>query len=400
MDVDTRSPTAEPAGLLEWLRTESGHEARRPVWVPVAWLGRTSTDDNQDPTLSLPRQLDVTRRALPPGWAIVGSFYDVESGRTTPAHRGRGQGHVGLDIPIVRDGGIADLLAEARRPDRRFVAVVCESVDRVARGTYLSTKVEFELEQSGVGLFAADEGINPAALTGLHGAAYTGRATPILTRRIKQAIAEWYVLNLLELSWGGLTTHTAQGFNIGKPPYGYRAHKVKHPVTARAAEGKTKHRLVPDPVRGPVVVQIFQWRATDHVGYAEIARRLNPDPGRYPPPDPIPGRGRRRVGAWTTGNLREVLDNPKHTGYMVWNRRKRGHPTRDVTGHVNPPSQWVWSPQPTHEPSSPVTCSKPRPPCATTPTTMRRTPTPPPAARTCCGRTCSVTCADAAVTAG
>ena len=29
-------------------------------------------------------------------------------------------------------------------------------------------------------------------------------------------------------------------------------------------------------------------------------------------------------------------------------RRKRGHPNRDVTGHVNPPSQWVWSPQPTH----------------------------------------------------
>lgn len=38
-----------------------------PVSVPVAWLGRTSTEDAQDPTLSLPRQLRNARAALPPG---------------------------------------------------------------------------------------------------------------------------------------------------------------------------------------------------------------------------------------------------------------------------------------------------------------------------------------------
>jgi hypothetical protein len=56
-----------------------------------------------------------------------------------------------------------------------------------------------------------------------------------------------------ERSWGGLIAHTEQGFNIGKPPYGYRVVTEPHPVPAKAAEGKVKRRLIPDPVRGPVV---------------------------------------------------------------------------------------------------------------------------------------------------
>jgi hypothetical protein len=35
---------------------------------------------------------------------------------------------------------------------------------------------------------------------------------------------------------------------------------------------------------------------------------------------------------------------------MVWNRRKRPRPERDIRGRVNPPSAWVWSALPTHEP--------------------------------------------------
>jgi hypothetical protein len=113
--------------------------------------------------------------------------------------------------------------------------------------------------------------------------------------------------------------------------------KLRHPVKAKAREGRTKHRLVADPIRGPVVTQIFLWRAIDRLGYDAIALRLNLDPQRYPPPDPILGEGRRRIGAWTAGSVREVLDNPKHTGFMVWNRRKQGHQAREVKGRVNPP---------------------------------------------------------------
>ncbi|MGE5828592.1 MAG: recombinase family protein [Micromonosporaceae bacterium] len=52
------------------------------------------------------------------------------------------------------------------------------------------------------------------------------------------------------------------------------------------------------------------------------AYRLNLDPDRFPPPEPILGRGRRAIGAWTKGSVRDVLANPKYTGHMVYNRRK------------------------------------------------------------------------------
>jgi hypothetical protein len=70
----------------------------------------------------------------------------------------------GLDWSGPRDGGIQDLLDEATRDDRRFAAVVCESIERVARRTYFGTKIEYELEQVGVPLFAADEPM-PAEIT-------------------------------------------------------------------------------------------------------------------------------------------------------------------------------------------------------------------------------------------
>ncbi|GAA3239911.1 hypothetical protein GCM10010468_76350 [Actinocorallia longicatena] len=309
--------------------------------LPVAWLGRTSTDDQQDPTLSLPRQLRNSREALPANCVIVAHFYDVESGLLDLNARGQGHVQAGLEALIPRDGGIKDLLAEAERPDRRFVAVVCESVDRVARRTYFGVKVEHELEQAGVVLLAADEPM-PALGRPLSGRSRK-RATPLLTRRIKQAISEWYVLQLMELSWDGLCEHTEQGWNVGKPCYGYRADKIPHPVPARRAEGRTKTRLVPEATEASTVRRIFVLRAFRRLGYGAIADELNADLQAHPPPRPV--NPLNAVGRWSGSAVREIVGNPKYTGFMVWNRRatKRG-------AKPNPPSEWIWSSQPTHEP--------------------------------------------------
>lgn len=142
---------------------------------------------------------------------------------------------------------------------------------------------------------------------------------------------------------GRFKVHTGQGWNIGKPPYGYAADKGQHPVPAKAAEGQTKTRLVPDPQQAPVVAHIFRLRVVERLGYDAIAARLNTDPDRYPVPEPTSAH--RRRGVWSGSAVRDVLYNPKYTGYMVWNRRatKSG-------GRVNPPSAWVWSDEPTHEP--------------------------------------------------
>ncbi|WP_234438545.1 recombinase family protein [Streptomyces sp. NRRL S-340] len=285
--------------------------------------------------MSLPRQLRNARAALPAGWVIVAHFYDVESGRKELHERGNSLAHQNFEIPIPRDGSVTDLLKEAQRPNRRFAAVICESIERIARRTYFGTKIEYELEQAGVALCAADEPIvtDPRAKL----------ATPTLTRRIKQAVSEWYVLQMLELSWDGFIEHISQGWNVGKPPYGYLAEKVPHPVPARRAEGRTKHRLIPDPPRASAVTFIFQLRGLDKLGYDAIADRLNLDLAAYPPPEPT--RPDVALGCWSGSAVREILRNPKYTGYQVWNRRamKKG-------GRYNDPKDWVWSPRPVHEP--------------------------------------------------
>jgi site-specific DNA recombinase len=310
-----------------------GH--RPPGPLRVAFLGRTSTEEQQDPTLSIPRQLNKCREALPDQVVIVAHFYDIESGRKDLAARGQGRGHERFVIPVPREGGIQDLLVEAERSDRRFDAVICESVERIARRTYIGTQIENRLEQVGVPLLASDE---PITLSG------SMRATQVLTRRVKQGIAEWYVLELLEKSWGGFEVHTQQGFNVGKPPYGYTKQQIPHPVAARRADGATKHKLAPDPARGPVVTHIFALRVGRRLGYKAIAEQLNLDLDRFPPPVPVDPA--RAVGRWTQSAVREIIHNPKYTGYMVWNRRA----TKTADGKVNPPHAWVWSPAPTHEP--------------------------------------------------
>ncbi|WP_240759457.1 recombinase family protein [Phytoactinopolyspora endophytica] len=209
-----------------------------------------------------------------------------------------------------------------------------EEIERAARWTYQSTQLEHTLERAGVPLFAADEG--PISLS-------EKRATQILVRRMKQGVGEWFLRHTLEQSWDGYCEHTRQGWNIGKPPYGYLAERIPHSVAAKREEGKTKTRLVVDPVRGPAVTQIYIWRHNEHLAYKVIAERLNHDLDRYPPPQPI--RGEHARNCWTVSSVRDILTNPKYTGYMVWNRRatKKG-------GVVNAPEKWRWSAEPAHEP--------------------------------------------------
>jgi len=68
--------------------------------VPVVWAARVSDEEAQDPTLSLPRQLDRARAALPAGFVIVAHYFDVESGRMELDQRGRRAAYAQFDITI------------------------------------------------------------------------------------------------------------------------------------------------------------------------------------------------------------------------------------------------------------------------------------------------------------
>ncbi|GHI41098.1 recombinase family protein [Streptomyces violascens] len=318
------SPFATPALLLRGA-------------VRVAWIGRTSTEEKQDPRLSMMRQLERCKSALPEEWVVTCHFYDVESGRLGLEARGRKDDYERFDIPIARDGGIADLLTEVSQPGRRFDVVICESTSRVARGMFENLSIERILEKAGASLFAWNE---PIKLDG-------GRAQQILQRRINQSVAEYEVYNALETSWGGLCAHVREGWNIGKPPYGYLARRYRNPNPVKADKGFTKSRLEPDGVRAETVTQIAIWSYYERLGYGIIAELLNSDRDLHPPPDP-PG-GVRARGAWGKSTVGEILRNPKYTGYQVFNRRA----SRSRSGKVNTPELWVWSPYPVHEPLIP-----------------------------------------------
>ncbi len=295
--------------------------------LPLAFLGRTSTAVVQDPVSSMRRQARSAQEKAPPGSFIAAWFWDIESGGMDLEQRGHGTAHERFDVGIPRDGGIADLLAEAAGPNPRFAAVICEDIERSGRDTFNALKLERHLADAGIPLLAADE---PIDLEGMN-------ATTILVRRVKQGVAEWYRFQIKEKAWKGLREHALDGWNIGTPPYGYQAERTPHPVPVKAAQGRTKARLVPDPARAPVVAQIFTWRTVDRLGIPEITDRLNAGHHACPPADP--GKG------WTQSGVYSILENPKYTGYMVFGRRRTHGGKR---GRRVPPEQWIWSPDQTH----------------------------------------------------
>jgi site-specific DNA recombinase len=295
--------------------------------VPVAFIGRTSTLALQDPRASLRRQLRSAQEWLPPGWFVAAVYWDIESGGIDLERRSQGDAYKNFtDAGLPRDGGMADLLREAAAPAPRFAAVVCEDIERSGRDMFNALKLEKELSRQGIPLFATDE---PADIEGVN-------ATTVLVRRVKQGVAEWFRLQLKEKIWKGLIEHSLDGWNIGTPPYGFLAERIPHPVPFKAAQGRTKARLVLDPVRAPVIGQVFTWRVVDKLGIPAIAARLNADPVTYPPPNPATG--------WTAQNIAAMLRNPKYTGYMVYGR----HRTRNGHRIPVPQDQWLWSPAPVH----------------------------------------------------
>ena len=294
--------------------------------IPVAFEGRTSSERLQDPIASLRRQVRNARAWLPAGCQIVAYYWDVESGGKDLDARGHSDAwQIAADAGIPRDGGIADLLAEAKAPVPKFAFVVCEDIERSARDTFSSLKLERALSDQGIPLFATDEPFN---VTGIN-------ATTILVRRVKQGVAEWYRFQLREKVWAGLREHSLAGWNLGKVPTGYLPEKHPHPNPIKAAEGRTKTRLIPDPIFAPVVAQIYRWRVADRLGKPTIWRRLAENPHRYPVPP---------SGAWSLALVDEILSNPKYTGHQVMGRRKTKGGTRQWT----PASEWIWTPEPTH----------------------------------------------------
>jgi site-specific DNA recombinase len=301
--------------------------------MKYAFYGRVSTEDAQDPSLSIPRQLATCERIIHPlGGEILGLYWDIESGRKNLADRGSGAAGELFGIELRRDGGLPELLAAAAN-GAAFDAVIVESIDRLSRMTADATRIERDLEAHDIALFASDEPM-------------TANATAILTRRVKQGVAEWYVRDLIEKSRRGMEESVRQGWHTGGPaPYGYLLEPHPHPNPNKARDGMKKHRLVPDPVRAPIVRMIFEDYCVNGFGLGAICDKLNNDLDRYPPPTRNKKDENDLPQTWSRSQLHSLLRNPKYTGYNVWGR----HDKRPGRPFIRPRTQWVWSPTPSHE---------------------------------------------------
>jgi len=227
------------------MKAQTTHEEKvAEASMRFAFYGRVSTEDNQDPTLSLPRQLANCERAVAEaGGRIVAHFYDVESGAMGLDQRGSGKGLTGFDIPIPRDGGLVDLIEEASSGG--FDAVVCESINRLSRNPSGTFRVEEQLADADVKLWAIDEPFEESFGS-------------IVLRHVNVGLARGYLYELKVKSRQGIETAARQGRHAGrKTLYGYRFAEKKHPNPHKAAQGVKVKGLEPDPVTAPVVKMIY-----------------------------------------------------------------------------------------------------------------------------------------------
>jgi site-specific DNA recombinase len=146
----------------------------------------------------------------------------------------------------------------------------------------------------------------------------------------------------------------------GRPPYGYLlADAGPHPNPGKAANGQRLRRLTPDPIAAPVVQRIFEEYA-DGRGLHLIASGLNRN-GIPSPSAHDPERNRHRAGGhgkWAKSAIRAILNNPRYTGFEIWNKQRKDEVLIDVDdvalGHItkqrwNDEGEWIWSAEPTHE---------------------------------------------------
>jgi DNA invertase Pin-like site-specific DNA recombinase len=350
--------------------------------IPFAFYGRVSTEDNQDPQSSRAWQITRSRALIEPrGGVIVAEFFDVDKSRS---------------IPWQRRPYAAALLAELRKPDRGFDAVVIGEPHRAFYGNQYGLTFPV-FEHFGVPLWVPEVGgpIDPNneahdLVMSVFGGMSKGERNRIKVR-VRSAMSA--------------QAQMEGRFLGGRPPYGYQlADAGPHPNPAKAADGKRAHRLELDPIAAPVVAEIFS-AFLDGYGLFAIAERLTRN-GIPSPSAHDPARNSHRSGiAWSKSAVRAILTNPRYTGHQVWNRQRKDEVLIDVDdvglGHTtklrwNSTEDWVWSEKVAH---SPIVSRRTSPPCRRRCTVVagitRTRPSGGRRGRTSFGACCSAACATA-----
>jgi len=267
--------------------------------MKFAFYGRVSTQDRQDPHLSLPSQKAACKRKVAElGGQIVAEFTDVDSARKESRE------------------GLMSLLEAASQPDRPFDAVIVWRTSRLARETFFALQVERWLNDMGISLYVADEPGDPKS------------PATVLQRRIKMAIDEFYILELKQEVMRGMKENALQGYhNGGEPPFGYRLKRLPHPHK----RGATRSTYEVNPKEAEVVRLIFKLFVEGY-SYGAIVKRLNQE-----------GLRTRRGKKWSKNTIYSMVRNPKYAGYTVWGRytyRTLGNRKKKARN----PNEWILRP--------------------------------------------------------
>ena len=330
--------TAE-AGVNPWAALDEllGVEVAAPVNEgigPVAFYGRCSTEDNQDPETSLAWQLGNARKFVEPlGGTVVAEYFDVGLSRSVPWER--------------RDDA-RQLLVALKDPHRGWNAVVVGEGTRCWFGSQFSL-VAPKFAAYGVDLWVPELGgrfdlRNPShkmLMSVLGGMSESERQH--VQARVRSAM-DVQVVN----------EGRHQG---GRAPYGYvTADGGPHPNPRKAAEGYRLRILALDESSAAVVRRIFA-EYLSGVGDRAIANGLNRD-GVVCPSARRPDQNQHRLAdGWQGSTVRAILENPRYTGYAFFGRWTKHETLLDpddvAAGHVirfrrSTPDRIVRSREPAH----------------------------------------------------
>lgn len=281
----------------------------------VAFYGRCSTEDNQDPETSLGWQLSNARKFVEPlGGRVVAQYFDIGQSRS---------------VPWERREQAAQLLLDLKNPARGWDAVVVGEGTRCWLGNQFSLTAP-KFEAYGVDLWVPELGgqfepRNPShkmLMSVLGGMSESERQH--VQARVRAAM-DAQVVN----------EGRHQG---GRAPYGYVViDGGAHPNPRKAAEGYRLRLLAIDEPSAAVVRRIFE-EYLDGRGDRAIASGLNRD-RIVCPSGRRPDQNRHRLAdGWQGSTVRAILENPRYTGYAVFGRWRKHETLLDPddvgAGHV------------------------------------------------------------------
>jgi DNA invertase Pin-like site-specific DNA recombinase len=311
-----------------------------PERPTFAFYGRVSTEENQDPESSRGWQLDHCTDVVEAlGGEIVAEYFDENVSRAEPWS---GRPHASRLLRDIRDPGRRFDNVIIAEPARGFSDDQYSAVSKVFRDTKITLYV------ASIGRIDPEHHDMQMVMAGVQAKSERNTMRYRVRRGMKSAVR------------AGLT-----GSVGGRDPYGYESvpHRPhRNPKKAKDGKMETRYEVVAE--EATVVRRIFEMYLGGD-GYRAIAQALTDDDIPCPSAADREHNLRRdgtplRHGlSWDWGTVREILRRPVYTGYSVTGRTRKVDVLKDIDAPSKgdrikqtavPREQWVWSPDPTHEP--------------------------------------------------